>query len=304
LNASASFTAPVAELGLEPLGAIRSRWPMLLGALVTLALAGGLAAQLLDAGLKGLESTLPANPFFYVATIAAYMLLPLCDYLIFRRLWGLPPSGLVPLLKKRVANELVLGYSGEAYFYAWARTRMKLVAAPFAAIKDVSILSAIAGNLVTLALLAAATPFAFALMPERYVASVAGSAAIVTGMSLVVVLLRGRLFSLPIRDLRWISGIHAFRIIAGTLLLGLCWHLALPAVSLGIWLVLVTMKMLVSRLPLIPNKDLVFANIAVLLVGNDDALGRLMALTAALTLVLHALVVALAAGWTLRGERA
>ena len=58
-------------------------------------------------------------------------------------------SGLIALHKKRISNEVLLGYSGEAYFYAWARQRSQMVAAPFGAVKDVSILSAIAGNAIT-----------------------------------------------------------------------------------------------------------------------------------------------------------
>jgi hypothetical protein len=300
----ASLLAPAAPLppaplpdtaGLEPLETIRARWPLLLGGGITVLLLLGLLDQLFGAGLKGFETTLPRDPLFYPAFLALYLSLPIGDYLIFRRLWGLPVAGLVPLLKKRVANELVLSYSGEAYFYAWCRQRLRIVSAPFGAIKDVSILSAVAGNLVTLLMLAAATPFAFGLVPHRFVMPVVGSAVIVTGLSLLALTLRRRLFSLPPRELAAVGAIHMARLAAGTILLGLCWHLALPQVALGFWLVLATMRMLVSRLPLIPNKDLLFANLAVLLVGQHDALARLMALTAGLALLLHVVVVALGA---------
>ena len=50
---------------------------------------------------------------------------------------------------------------------------------------------------------------------------------------------------------------------------------------------------LVARLPLVPNKDIVFANLAVFLVGNDAAVTRLVALTVALTLLCHVIVFAL-----------
>ena len=59
---------------------------------------------------------------------------------VYCRRWGIPLSGFVALLKKRIANDVVLGYSGEAYFYAWARQNAKMVAAPFGAVKDVSVL--------------------------------------------------------------------------------------------------------------------------------------------------------------------
>ncbi|WP_216075134.1 hypothetical protein, partial [Acinetobacter baumannii] len=75
---------------------------------------------------------------------------PTFDYVIFKRLWHIPLAGLVALHKKRISNEVLFGYSGEAYFYAWARQRTQMVAAPFGAVKDVMILSAIAGNAITL----------------------------------------------------------------------------------------------------------------------------------------------------------
>ena len=59
-------------------------------------------------------------------------------------------------------------------------------------------------------------------------------------------------------------------------LTALMWHLAMPAVALSWWLLLATMRMLLSRLPFVPNKDIVFAGIAVLLVGHDLEIAALM----------------------------
>ena len=87
--------------------------------------------------------------------------------------------------------------------------------------------------------------------------------------------------------------VHLVRTIAYTALLALCWHLALPLVPLALWMLLVTGRQLVARLPLVPNKDIVFANLAVFLVGNDAAVTRLVALTVALTLLCHVIVFAL-----------
>lgn len=280
---------------LEPLLPIRSRWPVLLSGALSLALLVGLARELIGGGLGALNAALPTDPGFYLAFLAIYAVQPLSDYAIFRRLWGLPPAGIGPILRKMVANEILLGYSGEAYFYAWARARLQMVAAPFAAIKDVSILSAIVGNVVTLALLAFAAPFAISLIPAGYVGPVLGSIGAILALSLAALLFRGRIFSLSNRDLMWIFGVHLLRTILYTALLALCWHLALPEVPLGIWALLVTGRQLVARLPLVPNKDIVFANLALLLVGNDAEVARLVALTVALTLLCH--VVVLAASW-------
>jgi hypothetical protein len=78
---------------------------------------------------------------------------PLADFAIYRRVWGLPPAGLAALKRKTAINEAVLGYGGELYLYLWARRRAGLANPPFAAIKDVNILSSILGFAVTLAAL-------------------------------------------------------------------------------------------------------------------------------------------------------
>jgi hypothetical protein len=102
--------------GLEPMETLKRRWPMVFGALITVAMIIGLSRELLGSGLAGLSRAVPHNPLFYIAFALLYMSSPAGDYIIFRRLWGIPLSGLAALLKKRIANDVVLGYSGEAYF--------------------------------------------------------------------------------------------------------------------------------------------------------------------------------------------
>jgi hypothetical protein len=280
-------TAGVDIAGLEPLATIRSRWPAVIGGLLTAAMIAGLARELLASGLSGLGRAVPASPLFYVFFGLLYLSPITGDYVIFRRLWGIPFAGFVALIKKRIANEVVFGYSGEAYFYAWARARATMVAAPFGAVKDVSILSAVAGNAMTLAMIALAVPLVRALLTPETLRLVAGSAAVTIAISLPFLLFSRRVFSLPRRTLWWIFGVHWVRLLAGQGLIALAWHYALPGVSIGLWLALAALRMLVSRLPLVPNKDLLFANFAILLIGQDAALSELMAFSAALTVLIH-----------------
>jgi hypothetical protein len=278
--------------GLQPLKTIRSRWPAIIGAAVTLAMVAGLAHELLNAGLGGLERATPRNPMFYIAFAALYLVPPLADYLIFRRLWGIPLAGLVALIKKRIANDVVMGYSGEAYFYAWARARARLVAAPFGAVKDVSILSAIAGNTVTLAMIAIALPVGRDLIPPEMMRYVYGSLVVIFGTSLPFLIFSRKVFSLPRAELWIVFGVHVARLILGALFLAAAWALAMPGVAIGTWLFLSAGRMLFSRLPLLPNKDLLFANFAILMIGEDQALSALIAFTAAAVLLVHVLLIA------------
>ena len=301
MSPHSDIPAPLVEPGdraardiaqLEPVQTIRRRWPMILGGLLTLAMVVGLGRELFGNGLAGLRASTPADPRFYLCFALLYMSPPTGDYVIFRRLWGIPLAGLVALIKKRVANEVVLGYSGEAYFYAWARARAKMVAAPFGAVKDVSILSALAGNGMTLAMMAIAIPFGHALIPPDKLKLVLGSAAVTVAISLPFLIFSKRVFSLPRRRLWWVFMIHCLRLTAGSVLIALAWHYALPEVSIAMWLFLSAGRLLVSRLPLVPNKDLLFANFAIILIGQDQALSELVAFTAALTLLVHVVLIA------------
>lgn len=285
---------PVVELaGLEPVETIKRRWPMILGGLVTIAMIVSLGHELLSAGLAGLNRTVPSSPWFYVSFALLYVTFPLGDLLIFRYLWRIPwLGGFIALNKKRIANDVVLGYSGEAYFYAWARARAHMVAAPFGAVKDVSILSGIAGNGATILLCLIALPLGYQLIPLPILKTVMWSACITLFISVAIVAFSKRVFSLPRRQLWVIFDIHAARIAITSVLLALCWHFAMPGVSVGMWLFLSAGRLLVSRLPFLPNKDLLFANFAILIVGQDKALSEMIAFTAALTLLVHVILIA------------
>lgn len=285
---------------LEPAETIRRRWPTIVGGLISAAMVVMLGRELLGSGLEGLSRTTPDSPWFYLAFFCLYMAAPTGDFIIFRRLWRIPLSGFVALHKKRIANDVVLGYSGEAYFYAWARARANIVAAPFGAVKDVSLLSAIAGNTVTILLCAIALPIGYQLMSPNVLHAVAGSAAITLVISLLMLIFSRRIFSLPRQQLRWIFWIHTGRFAASSLFVALAWHFAMPDVALGVWLFLAAARLLVSRLPLVPNKDLLFASFAILVIGQDEALSAMIAFVAALTLGVHLLLVLVfsgAAGW-------
>jgi hypothetical protein len=235
-------------------------------------------------------TTLPKSPGFWCAFAAYYLALPASEWLIFRQLWQLPKRGFLALLRKLVSNEILLGYSGEAYFYGWARQHARMVAAPFGAIKDVSILSALAGNIVTLGMLALALPLVSGLAPAIHAKTIIASSGFILGISFLILAFRNRLFSLDRRSLQFVFAVHVARLFATTLLAGILWHMAMPAVPL-IWLIiLATLQLLVTRLPFVPSKDLLFANIAVFLVGNDATVALVVTMIATAIVMTHILL--------------
>jgi len=134
---------------------------------------------------------------------------------------------------------------------------------------------------------------------------VESSALFVLATSAAILVFRKRLFTLP-RDALWfVAFVHFLRIVAVTVLAGVMWHLLLPSVSLSMWILLGTMRQLISRLPLIPNKDIVFAGLAAFMIGHDSQIASAMALMATLILAAHLIVgMALGASGILRGSKA
>ena len=300
MNTSVVEAAPLGAApdlaGLEPVEKIKRRWPMFVGGALTLLMIVALGRELFGSGLEGLSRTLPGNPLFWVAFALYYVGPPTFDYVIFRRLWQIPLGGMAALHKKRISNEVLLGYSGEAYFYAWARQRTQMVAAPFGAVKDVMILSAIAGNAVTLAMMAIALPLFIEVLTPPYQRAAIGSVAILFAMSVPFLVFSKRVFSLPRPQLWWIFGVHCVRIVTGSLLVACAWHFAMPTVPMGVWLLMAAGRLLVWRLPLVPNKELAFSFIAGIVIGQGQALTELMALIAALTLLVHVALIAVFSG--------
>ncbi len=278
--------------GLEPLDRLRPRWPRILGALLSGLMIVGLAWELFDHGWAGVELAAPDSPWFYLFFALAYFSPPLFDFIIFRRLWRLPFDGFGALVRKRIANDVVIGYSGDVFFYAWARARLKMVTAPFGAVKDVTILSGIAGNIVTVAMLAVTLPFAFELFPPKQLEMLGWSSAVAVGISGVLLLFSRRVFSLPGAMLRWIFGVHCARLVLGSLAFGIASYFAMPNVSITWWLFLAAGRLVVARLPLLPNKDLLFANFAIMFIGHGEALSDLVAFIATLTLFTHVVLMA------------
>lgn len=275
----------------EPSAEAAGPWSIVGGVLLTAAMVLGIVRAFYGGGLNGLAGVIPADPWFYVASIILYATLPLSDYIIFRHLWHIPPGGLIALVKKTIANDVVLGYAGEAYFYTWAKARARMVAAPFGAVKDVSILSAIAGNAATLVVAAVAVPFAHRHLPPAFANTLGLSVLAVIATSAPFLIFAKRVFSLSTRQLCWIFSVHMARLLAAMLLLALVWHFGRPDVSIGSLVLLSAGRMLVGRLPLVPNKDLFFAYIASLFVGQDNGVSGLIAVTAAFTLLIHLVLI-------------
>jgi len=270
-------------------------WLTVLSAVLSVLAVGIVAVKLSALNWRYIATLVPASPAFWLALAGYYLANPAGDWIIFRRLWPMPAGGFAALLRKQVYNELVLGYLGETYFYSWARRQAGLTDTPFGAVKDVAILSALAGNLMAVVLVVALWPVVGGAMLGAGAHEIYWSLGLVMLVTLGLMLARRRVFSLAPRDLRATFALHLLRICGKTALSALMWHLVLPDVALVWWLYLATLRQLVSRLPLISNKDLIFAGLALVILGRQHDIAAVMAMTAALLLAAHLLVAAILA---------
>lgn len=266
-------------------------WRPWAGGLVSVVLLASVVLQLAKTPAETLHEIARFGPGFWAVFVLLYMAQPLSELVIFGRLWRLPLSGLKVLLRKGVINEIVFGYSGEVYLYLWAKRRAGLAGAPFAAIKDVNILSALAGNALTLAMLAISAEAIGRVDLGRFLGPTIWSGLAVVALSLAILAFSRRVFSLGRSELAFVARIHVLRLAATTGLTIALWSLALPHVAFSLWVVLVTLRLLVARLPFLTNKDLVFANLVFVVAGPHTPVGLLLGTLAVMTLAAHLVVI-------------
>ena len=274
-------------------------WPILASVGLSLAMAVAVGRELAALEWRELVTLLPTSALFWGVFALYYLTTVLGDFAIFRRLWGPGPGGMgvagfLALIRKQVYNDIVLAYLGEGAFFAWARRRAQERAkALLGTIKDVAILSALAGNAVTVVLVGAALFWAGPQVAQALTgmgALAAYSIVLVLGLSLVPLVWRRRVFFLPANDLAFAFAVHVARVVVRALLGVIVWHLLLPDVPLSWWLWLAALRQVVSRLPLVANKDLIFAGLAVLVLDDGTQVASIIALTAALLVVANVAV--------------
>ena len=263
------------------------------GGLLAVGLFGAALLQLSQVSAEALATVRRLSPAAWGVFALLCLAQPVADMVIFRRLWRLPLRGFAVMMRKTVINEFLFGYTGELYFYLWARRQAGLSEAPFGAIKDVNILSALGGNVLTLILLPISAVVVQKVSLVRELGPVLWPGLVVVALTFGLLLFRRRVFSLTRGELAYVAAVHGLRLLVVSGLTLLLWRLALPGVAFGVWLVLLTGRLLLARLPFVANKDLMFANLVLLLFGAGSPTALLLATLAIVTLLAHLAITAL-----------
>jgi hypothetical protein len=229
---------------------------------------------------------LTSSGLFWVVFAANYVHAPAAEALIFGRLWNTTDGLFSALCRKQIVNALLVSYAGDALLLDWAHRRG---IAAFSGIKDAAILAGLAGGVATfLLVLPVWTPLsaALGLAPSSLLVSIG----ILAALPLAALARRDMIFGSSGGELFRIGAIHAARVLANIVLLSLCWHLLLPSAPLASWLMLAAARMVVSRLPLVPNKEIAAAAVAVAMLPGTPEVAGVIAATGVLITLAHAAV--------------
>lgn len=236
-----------------------------------------LAIRIADIGWQEVTQSLPSTPWFYIFFTMMYFAFPIGEWSAYRRLWGETVNRRFDIfLRMRIYNYAFVSYSGEAYLALWGSNNLNQSKhRTLATVKDSNILSALSSNALTLTLL---TLF-FATGQLELITGADPSysmyVAIAFGLSAVLfplaVLLRGKIFYAEPSDLRAVFGIHLSRLIAVVALQVGQWAVVMPYVNLDVWLLFLTAQYVLTRIPFLPNADLLFAGVGLTLLSYVDA---------------------------------
>lgn len=225
----------------------------------TVALTAVLLWQLTQLGWERLWRERPTGASFYLLVVLLYFVQPLGEWVVFRRLWRSPvPFGVC--LRKRILNNTVFSYSGEAYLYLWARKNLSLSHAHLIhTVKDSSLLSGAANTLVLVSLLVGLTLTGAWRLPTlndqlNWIYWLGGALPVISAAAFLFA--RRKVTALSGRQVGFIFTIHLVRNLVNQGMQIALWTLALPAVPLAAWLNFLAARLLVMQLSFLPNGNL------------------------------------------------
>ena len=236
-----------------------------------------LIMRISDIGWQDVIHSLPSTPWFYVFFLGMYFAFPIGEWMAYRRLWGAAvKSRFDVFLRMRIYNYAVVSYSGEAYLALWGSNNLsQSKRRTLATIKDSNILSALSSNALTLILLTLFFSTGQLELITGADPAYSGYVAIAFGLSAVLfplaILLRGKIFHAESKALQAVFSIHLLRLAAVVGFQIAQWIVVMPHVGIETWLLFLTAQYVLTRIPFLPNADLLFAGMGLALLSYVDA---------------------------------
>ncbi|TPV93367.1 MAG: hypothetical protein B7733_20885 [Myxococcales bacterium FL481] len=279
------------------------RWTFTAGVLALL------VYQLHDIGWSKLWASVPTNPWIYVIFGWLYIQLTVAEIVAYRSCWRFDLRQAIPaFLKKRIYNRDVLGYSGEVYFFSWARKHVQDRSSLQLAetIRDQNIVSSSASTAVALVLLGVYLNFGTVNLDDQLGSWLASNLArvsaggvvltVVASVAIVGVVVRFRryLFRMSPRLAAGLFLLHTVRLVIGQATQVSFWAVGVPDVPLQTWLTFAAASIIASRIPLLPNRDLLFVSAGIAMSDALDlesaGIGTIFAFQSVLTKVVNVIL--------------
>lgn len=232
-----------------------------------------LAYQLTEIGWGKVWHSLPVDPLFYILLLTMYVALPISLIFVYQQVWKFPKlKAFLVFLLMKVYNQNVVGYSGEVYLYLWARKNVAVKDIKILKdIKDNSILSSISSTIIAVGLLSAFILTdqvkLFQWLPTNNSWYITAGIVVFIILGFVIYKFRHFIISMPLKTAGTIFAIHSFRFLFVQFIQILQWHVELPKIPLHIWFTFVALQLIMSRIPFLPNQDLLFFGASIKLTG-------------------------------------
>jgi hypothetical protein len=241
------------------------RWLRSVKFLVQALIVGILLWQIWQIGWREILTALPAHPLFYLLFLVLYFTLPVTEYFTYNIRWPIRfMESQAAFLKKRIYNKVVFGYSGEVHLYFWLQHKAEIPRKEaYELVRDNNILSTFASTSVAVTLLLVLTGMGlldfgeWIAIDDMYAILPFAAVMIAAGLFLFKKY-RQFLFTMPLKPALIIFGLHAGRMLLLTVVQILQWYVVMPWVALEIWFTMIVLQLILSRIPFLPSKDLVF----------------------------------------------
>ena len=259
-----------------------------------------LVVKLSRVGWLEVFDSLPSSPWFYVFFALRFLMLPISEIAIYEIVWAQPlVRHFFVFIRKRVYNFAVMGYSGEVFFTQWARRRLALSDKKIlVGVKDNNLLSAFASNAATVVLVVglAATGGLQAGLEAFPGAGWLFSLAFLSAgtLSVAVMVFREKLIALPEGVMPRLLGVHSGRQLLIIILHAAMYAAALPGAPLMAWMTFIALQLVLSRVPFLPNQDIVYLGAALTLSpivnASEAAVAGMLVAEAGLSQLINAIM--------------
>ncbi|MFT9015469.1 MAG: hypothetical protein ABF990_06990 [Acetobacter sp.] len=258
------------------------------------------AYSLSRTGWRNILHSLPTNPVFYALEAILFVILPFSEKIIFTRL--IRSGTKIPAMiffRKRILNNSFLEYSGESYFYLWAKTHLSITKTRlFHLVKDSAVLSGAAGFVVVFSavVLLLFTHNTVYNTVKSYLTWKTAALIALPIVPVIVLVAGGRLATgLSRREMSLTFFVHLSRSSLTFVLEMLALFVSGAVADLALCFNLVTLRLLITRIPLLPGKDLLFLGVgfgaAKVLAVSQAALAATLVVMATIQQILDCLLI-------------